>query len=270
MALQIGTNPSSLSAQRSLISSQSDLKTSFQRLSSGSRINTAQDDAAGLAIGNRLQGQAAGLAVAQRNAANGISLAETRDAALSTMSDLLIRAQELGVQYADGTLNSDDKGAIRKELEAIDTQLTAIQSASFAGIGLFSSTVTSATVGVGLNGATGVAISTAEVTTTIPFAAGTSSSPLEAGDITGAVTTALKNINDARADMGAAATALQGQLENMAAVEQGVTTAAGRIMDTDFARESAMLAKNQILQQAGTAVLAQANQSTQSVLSLLQ
>lgn len=257
MALQIGTNPSSLAAQRTLISSQSDLQTSYARLSSGSRINSATDDAAGMAIGNRLQAQAASLAIAQRNAANGVSLAETRDAALSTMADLVIRARELHIQHEDGTLNSTDKTAISTEITSINAQLTAIQTSSkFAGVAMFSGS-TNALIKVDGDAGTTVTVALAAVTTTVTGTVGVAD-------------TALTNINTARAAMGAAASALQGHLENMAAVEQGVSTAAGRVMDTDYARESATLAKNQILQQAGTAILAQANQSTQSVLSLLQ
>ncbi|MGB0957608.1 MAG: flagellin [Litorivicinus sp.] len=257
MALQIGTNPSSLAAQRTLISSQSDLQTSYARLSSGSRINSARDDAAGMAIGNRLQAQAASLAVAQRNAANGISLAETRDAALSTMADLIIRARELHIQSSDGTLNATDKLAVTTEIASIDTQLTALKTSSkFAGVAMFSGS-TSAAIKVDGDAGTTVTVALSDVTMTV------------ATDIASA-DAALTAVNTARAAMGAAASALQGHLENMAAVEQGVSTAAGRVMDTDYARESATLAKNQILQQAGTAILAQANQSTQSVLSLLQ
>ena len=307
MALYIGTNSASLSAQRSLISSQTNLQTSFERLSSGSRINSAADDAAGLAIASRLQAQASGLEVAQRNAANGISLVETADAAMGTMVDLLTRARDLILQGSDGTLSATDKTAISAELTDISEELERIQdNSNFAGISLFS-----VDAGVDLvNAEVNIAIDASG--TTVPVRLQTTGSDVPANnDTTAAYDTALgasklvdldfgaagnvrlsltadtsgtnvyvnsagrvddliSIVNTERAQFGVMSNTFQSAIENLAAMEQGVTTAAGRIMDTDFARESAELAKNQILQQAGTSVLAQANQSTQSVLALLQ
>jgi len=258
MALSIGTNTSAMAAQRSLISSQSNLQTSFERLSSGNRINSAADDAAGLSIASRLQAQAAGLATAQRNAANGVSLVETADAALGSVEDLLIRARDLLLQKTDGTLNSTDTGNIDLELTAIDDQLDKIGLTKFAGEGLFTGSF-SKNVAVGPDGATTAVAITYDV-----------ASVTVSGSSATAIDTALNTLNTARAGLGAHANTFQTAIENLAAVEQGVTAAAGRILDTDYARETGELAKNQILQQAGTAILAQANQTTQSVMSLLQ
>jgi len=338
MALYIGTNSASLSAQRSLITSQSNLQTSFERLSSGSRINSAADDAAGMAIASRLQAQASGLEVAQRNAANGISLVETADAALGTMVDLLTRARDLTLQYSDGTLSASDKSAIEAEVYDIGVELERIRTkTTFAGVDLLNGLQTNPggtidEIGLGGTGATGVAIGVDASGTQVAVALETAFDNLRfgvevtrassqsdgaisdieyganyisltaqgqyatdddfvgldqwGGDVsytsagtftTGAgVTTVadldalISTVNSQRAQFGALANTFQSAIENLAAMEQGVTSAAGRIMDADFARESAELAKNQILQQAGTSVLAQANQSTQSVLSLLQ
>ncbi|QGG80223.1 flagellin [Litorivicinus lipolyticus] len=292
MALQIGTNSSSLAAQRSLITSQSNLQTSFERLSSGSRINSAADDAAGLSIASRLKAQASGLQVAQRNAANGISLVETADAALGTMTDLLTRGRDLVLQYSDGTLSTSDKSAIDAELADINTELDRVRTKStFAGVNLLDGSFPDGAEVSNLGTGVSIAIDAAGTTVSVAldstlggysFTTGNESvgdSAAAAGDAAQALTNAttvatfdtyMNAVNKARAEFGALANTFQSAIENLAAVEQGVTAAAGRIMDTDFARESAELAKNQILQQAGTSILAQANQSTQSVLSLLQ
>ncbi|QGG80221.1 flagellin FliC [Litorivicinus lipolyticus] len=278
MALYIGTNSSSLSAQRSLISSQNNLQTSFERLSSGSRINSAADDAAGLAIASRLKAQASGLQVAQRNAANGISLVETADAAMGTMVDLLTRGRDLVLQQTDGTLSGADLDAIDAELSDISTELERVrENTSFAGVDLLDGTL-SLTVAIDAAGTTQT-VATGATFNAYDFNDPTKDSLIDAALAAGAsdanktvaeIDTLIDGVNAQRAEFGALANTFQSAIENLAAVEQGVTAAAGRIMDTDFARESANLAKNQILQQAGTSILAQANQSTQSVLSLLQ
>lgn len=292
MALYIGTNSASLSAQRSLLSSQTNLQTSFERLSSGQRINSSADDAAGMAIASRLQAQASGLAVAQRNAANGISLVETADAALGTMVDLMTRARDLVLQYSDGTLSAGDRTAIDAELGDINVELDRIRiNTTFAGVNLLDGSFDDGdevvNLGAGVDIAIDAAGSTVNVSLTAAFDGYSFTTANEsigetgsaAGDAGQAITNAtavtaidalIGEVNEARAEFGALANTFQSAIENLAAVEQGLTAAAGRIMDTDFARESAELAKNQILQQAGTSVLAQANQSTQSVLSLLQ
>lgn len=292
MALTIGTNTASLSAQRSLISSQTNLQTSFERLSSGSRINSAADDAAGMAIASRLTAQASGLQVAQRNAANGISLVETADAALGTMTDLMTRARDLVLQYSDGTLSANDKTAIDTELTDINTELDRVRTSSnFAGVNLldgsFDDGVEVVNLGTGVDIAidasgtkvnvqlsstfAGYSFSTAnESLGETGSAAGDAAQAITNATTVGAIDTLIASVNEARAEFGALANTFQSAIENLAAMEQGITSAAGRIQDTDFARESAELAKNQILQQAGTSILAQANQSTQSVLSLLQ
>ncbi|QGG80222.1 flagellin FliC [Litorivicinus lipolyticus] len=273
MALYIGTNTSSMAAQRSLISSQSNLRTNFERLSSGSRINSAADDAAGLSIASRLKAQASGLQVAQKTAANGISLVETADAALGTMTDLLTRARDLVLQYSDGTLSTSDKAAIESELGDINTELTRVyEKSEFAGVNLLNG------AGTGIGAAAGVNVTVDSAGTTVAVKLETafkgmlfgSTDTIDKDSTVTEIDTLITEVNAQRAGFGALANTFQSAIENLAAVEQGVSAAAGRIMDTDFARESAELAKNQILQQAGTSILAQANQSSQAVLSLLQ
>lgn len=274
MALSIGTNSSAFAAQRSLMSSQSSLQTSFERLSSGNRINSASDDAAGLSIASRLQAQASGLAVAQRNAMNGISLVETADAGLASVTDLLTRARDLVLQHSDGTLSANDKTAIDAELTDINTELERIRTGTtFAGVDLLNGAAAAPSLGAGVNVAVDASGNTvsAQLDATFGGYAFTASNEI----ITNATTvdtidTYIDAVSSARAQFGALANTFQSSIENLAAIEQGVTAAMGRIMDTDYARESSELAKNQILQQAGTAVLAQANQASQSVMSLLQ
>jgi len=261
MSLSIGTNTASFAAQRSLMSSQSNLQTSFERLSSGSRINSAADDAAGLSIASRLKAQASGLETAQRNAMNGISLAETADAAMSSMTDLLIRARDLVIQRTDGTLSGTDVGNIDLEITAINAQIQKVADTTFGGIALTDGSL-SKTIAVGPSGTETVTVASSLDVGGIAITAGTTTA--------GNIDTFLNQVNTARAGLGAASNTLQTAVENLAAIEQGVSAAVGRIMDTDYARETGELAKNQILQQAGTAILAQANQSTQSVMSLLQ
>lgn len=293
MALTIGTNSSSMAAQRSLISSQSNLQTSFERLSSGSRINSASDDAAGLSIASRLQAQASGLEVAQRNAANGISLVETADAAMGTMVDLMTRARDLVLQYDDGTLSSTDQGAIDSELSDINTELQRIiDDSSFAGLGLLADIgstglATGVDIAIAPNGTTQevkltkksdtaidnddqTKLGTTLGTATFANLAFNGTAAIANDTTVGNIDKMIDIVNKQRSEFGSLANTFQSTIENLAAVEQGVEAAMGRIMDTDYAKESGELAKNQILQQAGTAILAQANQSQQSVMSLLQ
>lgn len=298
MSLSISTNVGSLAAQRNLMSSQSNLQTSFERLSSGTRINSAKDDAAGLSIASRLQAQASGLAVAQRNAMNGISLVETADAAMGTMVDLLVRGRDLMLQHTDGTLSTEDRSAITAELADINVELDRIRTdSSFAGTKLLTGTSTTGLLGgvdiaidasgttmkVALDAQAGTALAAGNIDAELAgaefqeLAFGTAGiTRLQVGTTTNTVNTVaevdsmIDIVTTQRAQFGALANTFQSAIENLAAVEQGVSAAMGRIMDTDYAAESGELAKNQILQQAGTAILAQANQSSQSVMSLLQ
>jgi flagellin len=389
MALSVITNTASLNAQRNLTKSGNDLATSMERLSSGMRINSAKDDAAGLQISNRLTSQINGLAVAQRNANDGISMAQTAEGAMSASTDILQRMRELALQSANGSNSSEDRGALQKEVVALQDELTRIaDKTSFGELTLLdgnfgtksfqvgananetidmtltsmkasdlgkvdgqsltlafdialagsasedvtfdvtddAGTVRSVTfnlaAGVGTDdvidavnenagslglraisdGAGGITFSTsnniATVDVTSSESGGTGAFVDETGiaigaddsstggtavgsiDISGADSTgaqaalasidaALKQVDEQRADLGALQNRFDYTISNLSNIQENVSASRGRIQDTDFAVETANLTKNQILQQAGTSILSQANQLPQAALSLL-
>jgi flagellin len=387
MAISVMTNAVSLNAQRNLAKSSNDLATSMERLSSGMRINSAKDDAAGLQISNRLTSQINGLGVAQRNANDGISMAQTAEGAMSASTDILQRMRELALQSANGSNSSTDRDAMQKEVvalqneltriadttsfgditlldgnfgtksfqvgananETIDMTLTSIKASDLGrvdGLGLAATfnignvgvasedvtfdvtdgagTVRSVTfnlaVGVGTNdvidavnenaGSLGIRaisddnggivfstsknIGTVAITSSITSNAGafasseskTPSGPVTGGaavssiDISGAdgsgaqtalasIDAALKQVDEQRADLGALQNRFDYTISNLSNIQENVSASRGRIQDTDFAVETANLTKNQILQQAGTSILSQANQLPQAALSLL-
>jgi flagellin len=392
MAISVNTNVASLNAQRNLTKSSNDLQTSMERLSSGMRINSAKDDAAGLQITNRLTSQINGLAVAQRNANDGISIAQTAEGAMSASTDILQRMRDLALQSANGSNSSNDRSALQKEIVALQDELTRIatstrfgdqqlldgsytaqsfQVGSNAGetismslasikdtdlgkvdaqdlaatnynadnIGIAAETLTFSvtnaagtsaldvklTVGMGAEdvadainaGAGSIGITAtydasagtlsfaaengttaATVASTVAADAGvfdtsaaaldssysdgssTLGSAISAIDISGAdgtgaqaalasIDVAIKEIDSQRADLGAIQNRFSYTISNLANIQENISASRGRIQDTDFAVETANMTKNQILQQAGTSILAQANQLPQAALSLL-
>ncbi|KGJ96997.1 flagellin [Colwellia psychrerythraea] len=392
MALSVNTNISSLNAQRNLTKSGEGLATSMQRLSSGMRINSAKDDAAGLQISNRLTSQINGLGVAQRNANDGISMAQTAEGAMQESTNILQRMRELSLQSANGSNSSEDRAALQKEVSALQTELTRIaETTSFGGQNLLDGTFgtkafqvgsnSGETISVGLknisadvlgdtdthavsagavtagelstaeigNGGTmsvsyvtstgataksievdmsavtatgtttdmasldsalnaslnGIGVtstagvlggsmisSTATLTINMEDTAGGATAAATVGiSVSAAVTTqvddidvsdvlgssaavrtidnALAEINNSRADLGAVQNRFSHTINNLANVQENVSASRSRIQDTDFAKETAQMTKNQILQQAGTSILAQANQVPQAALSLL-
>jgi flagellin len=392
MAISVNTNVASLNAQRNLSKSSNDLQTSMERLSSGMRINSAKDDAAGLQISNRLTSQINGLAVAQRNANDGISIAQTAEGAMSASTDILQRMRDLALQSANGSNSSNDRSALQKEIVALQDELTRIatstrfgdqqlldgsytaqsfQVGSNAGetismslasikdtdlgkvdaqdlaatnynadnIGIAAETLTFSvtnaagtsaldvklTVGMGAEdvadainaGAGSIGITAtydasagtlsfaaengttaATVASTVAADAGvfdtsaaaldssysdgssTLGSAISAIDISGAdgtgaqaalasIDVAIKEIDSQRADLGAIQNRFSYTISNLANIQENISASRGRIQDTDFAVETANMTKNQILQQAGTSILAQANQLPQAALSLL-
>ncbi len=382
MALTINTNVSSLNAQRNLNSSSMDLATSLQRLSSGLRINSAKDDAAGLAISERMSTQIRGMNVAIRNANDGVSLAQTAEGALGSVSDSLQRIRELAVQSANATNSATDRAALDTEAQQLKDEIDRVATQTdFNGVNLLDGTFTNQDFQVGANNGeviTVAAITNAQTdslgTTTsasVTLAAATTFTAITAGDITiedaagtaidvGAVAldtsateraaglrdainaiadqtgvyatndtattltltsenaivttiantattattgitagttnttsvtgfstldistvagantaitsmdAALNAVNTARADLGALQSRFESVVSNLSVNSENISAARGRIQDTDFAAETAALTRNQILQQAGTAMLAQANQVPQNVLSLLR
>jgi flagellin len=389
MALSVITNTASLNAQRNLTKSSNDLATSMERLSSGMRINSAKDDAAGLQISNRLTTQINGLAVAQRNANDGISMAQTAEGAMSASTDILQRMRELALQSANGSNSSSDRDAMQKEVVALQNELTRIaDKTSFGDLTLLdgnfgtksfqvgananetiditltsmkasdlgkvdgqsltlafdsslagsasedvtfdvtddAGTVRSVTfnlaAGVGTNdvidavnenagslglraisdNAGGITFSTSNNIATVDVTSSTSgttgafvdetgigigaddsstggtavgSIDISGADGTGAQTAlasidaALKQVDEQRADLGALQNRFDYTISNLSNIQENVSASRGRIQDTDFAVETANLTKNQILQQAGTSILAQANQIPQAAISLI-
>jgi flagellin len=281
MAAIINTNVSSLTAQRNLSSSQASLAQSMQRLSSGLRINSAKDDAAGLAIAERMNAQVRGMNVAIRNANDGISLSQTAEGALSKVGDSLQRMRELAVQARNATNSSSDKDSLNKEFSELQSEITRVLGGtSFNGKKILGADGTTMTFQIGANTTTDdtVSITTEDMTANTDITAVTGSttvidSSATSGDIATVIDnidTAIDTINDERASFGASQSRFDAIISNLQSSVEAQTAARSRIMDADFASETANMSRAQILQQAGTAMVAQANQLPQNVLSLLR
>jgi len=272
MAMTINTNVMSLNAQRNLASNASSLATSMQRLSSGMRVNSAKDDAAGLAIAERMSAQVRGANVAVRNANDAISLFQTAEGAMGRITENLQRIRELAVQSANGTLDdTKDRTGLQAEVTELAAEITRIGTATkFNGVALLSGTFSGATFQVGAD-------STDVITTTNSFnmtglGALTASIGTQAGATSAiaAIDTDLNTVNTARAQAGAAQSRFEAVVTQLQVYSENTSAARGRIMDADFAQETANLSRAQVLQQAGSAMVAAANQSPQQVMALLR
>jgi flagellin len=281
MSSVINTNVGSLTAQRNLSSSQASLAQSMQRLSSGLRINSAKDDAAGLAIAERMNAQVRGMNVAIRNANDGISLAQTAEGALSKVGDALQRMRELAVQSRNATNSSSDKNSLNKEFAELQSEITRVLGGtSFNGKKILGSDATAMTFQIGANTTADdeVQITTEDMTANSDITAVTGSaavidSTATTGDIATVIDnidTAIDTINDQRATFGASQGRFDAIISNLQQSVESQSAARSRIMDTDFAAETANMSRAQILQQAGSAMVAQANSQPQQVLSLLR
>ena len=267
MTMTINTNVNSLNAQRNLGSSQASLATSMQRLSSGLRINTARDDAAGLAIADRMNAQIKGISVAVRNANDGISLAQTAEGALSTVTDVLQRMRELAVQAQNGSNGTSDRANLDTEYQQLSAEITRIsEQTKFNGTAIVGSGSGAQTFQVGANNGDTLTITTSTVTTV----AGDLTTSGNASTALADIDTKLDTITTDRATYGAMMNRFQFAISSLQVTGENQSAARGRIMDADFAAETANLARSQILQQAGTAMVAQANQLPSQVLSLLR
>ena len=269
----IGTNTAALRAGNASASANIALSSAMERLSTGKRINSAKDDAAGLAIATSMTSQIRGMNQAIRNANDGMSMAQTADGALGEVTNMLQRIRELAVQSASGTYSDDDRTNLQTEVTALTTQITNILSnTKFNNVALFDGSAGDSgtvTIQVGSSSADTVDISFAELD--LDDAVGIDIS--DSGDASDALETlddALKTVNTTRATFGAAQSQLQSIVNNLSSNVTNLTDARSRIEDADFSAETAELAKAQILSQASTAMLAQANQSQQSVLQLLR
>jgi len=270
MSMVIGTNISSLTAQRHLAESRADMETSMERLASGKRINSAMDDAAGLTIANKLDAKIGGLNQAVRNANDGISMIKVAEGAYEAISGILLRMKELTVQGGNGSYGTNDLAAMSEEFEALTTEMTRItDSTDFNGV-LVTGTAATVNFRVGDTNAAEdlvAVVFTDSVDATLGVSITTATLANAANAL---VDTAITTIDTQRGKIGAVANRLEFAVSNLMSRSENQSAAVSRIKDTDFATESANLAKNQVLQQAGTAMLAQANASGQGVLSLLK
>jgi flagellin len=294
--LSLHTNAAALSAQNSISRTQSGLSTSMTRLSTGLRINSAMDDAAGLQIATRLKTQTSGMTVAMRNTQNSISLLQTAEGALDEVTSILNRMKDLATQAADGSSTADDKTAMQSEFNSLTSELSNIMTnTKFGGTALLTKTTGKLAVAAGVDfqigadsseklnakfdtsltavdtaleavsadydGATGVA---ATGTTTELTAAGSANTKINV------IATAIDKVSAVRSELGAVSNRLDHVYNNLANISTNTKNATGRIMDTDFASESAKMTSSQMLLQAGTAMLKQSNSQSSLVLSLLQ
>jgi flagellin len=293
----INSNLSSVNAQNNLSKSQASLATSMQRLSSGLRVNSSKDDAAGLSIATKMDAQIRGMSQAVRNANDGISLAQTKDGALSTVTDVMQRMRELAVQGANGTNTTNDSASLDKEFQALSTEVLRIATdTKFNGVSCLDLANTATTIQVGANSGSGQTISipktdlstvsatllgtnltgaaiaavAATTTTAAVVVAAATTSALGSNAAMTALDTALTSVNTMRADLGAVENRLGYAVSNLQNSGENQSAAKSRIMDTDFAAETANLSRAQVLQQAGTAMVAQANQLPQGVMALLR
>ncbi|MEA2385873.1 MAG: flagellin [Thermoleophilaceae bacterium] len=268
MALRINTNVEAFNAHRQLLGTSDKLGKSMERLSSGYRINRAADDAAGLAITEKLRGQITGLEQAQRNAHDAISLVQTAEGSLTEVHSMLQRVRELAVQYKNGSLSASDRMAIQSEVNMLASEIERIGStAQFNGIQLLN-TAQTISFQVGSEDGEIIAVSTIS----LGSAANPAVFALSAANATdiSEIDAAIDQISSQRAQFGAVQNRLDHTLKNLAIYQENLQASESRIRDVDMAAEMVEFTKLQILQQSGTAMVAQANQLPQSVLQLLQ
>jgi len=296
----IGTNVAAMRAQSASMSASKQLSDSMERLSSGKRINSAKDDAAGLAIATKMTAQIRGLNAAARNANDGISLAQTAEGALGQISNVIQRIRELAVQSANGTVTNADRAGLDNESRALLDQVDAIAGkTNFNGVNLLDGSAATVSIQTGTGATDTVSVTLADATTTTlgivkPAAALTTagvdtilgtaddvetasgateidlSNAANATDALAKLDAALNTVAAARASLGASQNRLQVTVENIGSTVTNLSEARSRIEDVDFSAETTNLAKAQILSQASTAMISQANQAQQGVLSLIR
>ncbi|MAG56850.1 MAG: flagellin FliC [Planctomycetes bacterium] len=274
MGLRIGTNSSSLTAQRNLAQATKALNRNFEHLSTGKRISRASDDAAGLAISARLRAQIRGLGTAINNTNDGISLVQTAEGGLSEIEDSLIRMRELAVQANNGTLTATDQDALQAEFAELRSSIDQIAgSTSYNGNSLLDTTG-SITLQIGTGTTAGVDTYNVSTTSVTASDLGVSSSDIgSSGDPSAAIValdTAIDSLTTVRAQFGAVQNRLDSTVNTLAVKQENLAAANSRILDVDIAHETAELTKNQILQQSAISVLIQANSQPLSVLALIQ
>ena len=266
MSLRIQHNVEALNAHRQLQSTSDKLSKAMERLSSGYRINRAADDAAGLAISEKMRGQISGLAQAQRNLQDAVSMVQTAEGTLSEVHSMLQRVRELAVQYKNGTLSPGNQAALQSEVNQLASEIDRLgTSADFNGIKLLNSQIL-ISFQVGANDGETIGVATISLGQAIGVSAYNLAGAASISDIDAAI----DQISAQRAVFGAVQNRFEHSLANIAIYQENLVAAESRIRDVDMASETVEMTKNQILSQAGTAMLAQANQLPQNVLSLLR
>lgn len=276
MSMTVNTNVSALNAQRQLFNSSNSLNSSFERLSSGFRINRASDDAAGLQITDRMTTQINGLNQAVNNANDAISLTQTAEGSLGETTSSLQRIRQLAVQSQNGINSDDDRLALQKEVSALKTEISRISTdtqfnkqdiltGGYSAVFLVGAN-SGQTISVNLSSPTGLSGFSA---TGLGIGALSVSSASGASAALVALDTAISAVGGARADLGALTNRFQSTIRNLSNITENMSSARSQILDTDFAAETANLTRNQIIQQASTTILSQANQRPQSALQLL-
>ena len=266
MSLRINNNVEAYNAHRQLQGTSAKLAKSMERLSSGYRINRAADDAAGLAISEKLRGQIGGLGQAERNVQDAVSLVQTAEGSLAEVHSMLQRVRELAVQYKNGTLSTTDRAAIQSEVNMLASEVERIgQAAQFNGIKLLDNTAT-VTFQVGAEDGETIGVAMISLGTSVPAATWN----LAGATAITAIDTAITAVSDQRSVFGAVQNRLEHTLNNLQTYRENLIASESRIRDVDMAKEMVELTRLQILSQAGTSMLAQANQAPQNVLSLLK
>ena len=286
--MRINTNVAAMNTYSRLTAANTAKSNSLAKLSSGSRINKAGDDAAGLAISEKMKSQIGGLTQAKRNAQDGISLVQTAEGALSETHSILERMRDLAVQGGNGTLTDEDKGAINKELTALHSELSRIaKDTQFNKMSLFAASNATKDnsftfqigankdqtlkVGIGkMDGSNLLGIKTADKFVLKATAAGKGNGGMAAGDMIDKIDAAIQTVSDQRAGLGAVQNRLEHTINNLTATNENLSDANSRIRDVDMAEEMMTFTKSNILSQAATSMLAQANAMPNSVLNLLQ
>lgn len=283
MAMVINTNVSSLNAQRMLSNTNSSLSVSMERLSSGLRVNSAKDDAAGLAISDRMSSQIRGMTVAMRNANDGISMAQTAEASMGSITETMQRMRDLAIQSANfGAVSSGDREKLQTEFKQLGDEISRIiKNTEFNGKKVLNGALSGANFQVGANTSTDNQISVTisnlalasgitSLFSTAAVSIGSLATSTGVRDAVDAIDTAIRKVDTFRSTLGAVQNRFSTTISNLQSSIENQSAARSRIMDADFAVETSNMSRSQILQQAGTAMLAQANQSQQNVLSLLR
>ncbi|MBL8739137.1 MAG: flagellin [Planctomycetota bacterium] len=275
MGLRVNTNIASINAQRNTAQVTTRLARNYQRLSTGLRISTAADDAAGLAISERLRSQVRSLAQASRNANDGISLVQVGEGALNEVSNILVRLRELAIQSANGSSSTADKNTIKEEFDSLVNEINRIaQSTEFNGIRLLDGSASTVTFQVGINTASGIDSLNVSLTPALVTTLGLNSVDVGSGGSTSFAITqidsAINSVSQLRGRFGSLQNRLQSTIANLGVASESLSAAESRIRDVDVAYETAELTRNNILQQASISILSQANAQPQSALQLLQ